>query len=87
MDPSVFTLIYFPDVGLRGCYVGLSGFSDAPLYLTIYSIKLIYIMYAHHQNELNEGIKMVCFICCFNVYFSRNQRKCSQNDEDGKLKI
>ena len=47
MAPLVFTLIYFLDVGLSGCYVGLSGFSDAPLYLTNYSIKLICIMYVH----------------------------------------
>ena len=32
-------------------------------------IKLIYMQYAHHQNELNEGIKMMCFICRFTVYF------------------
>ena len=44
-------------------------------------------MYAHHQNKVTEGIKMMCFICRFNVHFSRNQRKCSQNGEDGKLKI
>ena len=37
---------------------------------------------AHHQNGLNEEIKIMFFICRFNVYFSRNQRKCSQNDED-----
>ena len=29
-------------------------------------------IYAHHQNELNEEIKIMCFICRFNVYFSRN---------------
>ena len=29
---------------------------------------------------------MMCFICRFNVYFSRNQRKCSQNGEDGNFK-
>ena len=45
----------------------------------------IYIC-AHHQNELNEGIKIMFFICRFNVYFSRNQRKCSQNGEDRNLK-
>ena len=44
-------------------------------------------IYAHHQNELNEGIKMMCFICRFSVYFSCNQRKCSQNGEDGNLKV
>ena len=27
------------------------------------------------------------FICRFNVYFSRNQRKCSQNGEDENLKF
>ena len=32
-------------------------------------IKLIYMQYAYHQNELNEGIKMMCFICRFTVYF------------------
>ena len=70
---------FFPDVGL-------SGFLDVPLYHTNYSIKIICI-YAHHQNELNEEIKVMCFICRFNVYFSRNQRKCSQNGEDQNLKI
>ena len=60
-----------------------SGFSDVPLYLTNYSIKHIY---AHHQNELNEEIKIMCFICRFNVNFSRNQRKGSQNGEDENLK-
>ena len=44
-------------------------------------------MYAIHQNELNEEIQMMCFICRFNVYFSRNEQKCSQNGEDGNLKI
>ena len=44
-------------------------------------------VYAHHQNQLNEGIKMMCFICRIGVYFSRNHRKCSQNGEDGNLKI
>ena len=46
-----------------------------------------YISYAHHQNGLNEDIKIMCFICRFNVYFSRNQRKCSQNGEDENLKF
>ena len=27
----------------------------------------------------------MCFICRFNVYFSRNQRKCSQNGEEKAL--
>ena len=44
-------------------------------------------IYAHYQNELNEGIKMMCFICCFGVYFPRNHRKCSQNGEDGNFKM
>ena len=44
-------------------------------------------IYEHHQNELNEWIKMMCFICRFSVYFSRNQRKCTENGEDGILKI
>ena len=43
--------------------------------------------YAHHQNELNEEITIICFISRFNVYFSRNQRKCSQNGEGENLKI
>ena len=29
----------------------------------------------------------MCFICRFNVYFSRNQRNCSQNGEDENLKF
>ena len=44
-------------------------------------------IYAHHQNGLNEEIKIMCFICRFNVYISRNQRKCSQNGEDENLKF
>ena len=44
-------------------------------------------IYAHHQNELNEGIKVMYFICRFSVYFSLNQRKCSQNGEDGNIEI
>ena len=44
-------------------------------------------IYAYHQNELNEEIKIMRFICRFNVYFSRNQRKCSQNGVDENLKI
>ena len=67
--------------------VCLSGYSDVPLYLTNYSLELIYMHISHHENDLNEGIKMMCFICRFNVYFSRNQRKCSQNGEDGSLKV
>ena len=59
--------------------------SDVPLYLKNYSIKLIYIHIAHPQYELNEGIKRMCFACRFNVIFSRNQRKCSQNGKDGNL--
>ena len=75
---------HFDFLGLSVCgFVRLSGFSDVPLYLTNYSIKLIYA----HLRELNEGIKMMCFICRFSVYFSRNQRKCSQNGEDENLKI
>ena len=66
-----------------GCrFVGLSGFS-------LISHELIdetYI-YAHHQNGLNEEIKIMCFICRFNVYLSRNQRECSQNGEDENLKF
>ena len=46
----------------------------------------IYI-YACHQNELNDEIKIMRFICRFNVYFSRNQRKCSQNGVDENLKL
>ena len=59
-------------------FVRLSVFQDFCLYLTNYSIKLIYMHIAHHQNGFNEEIKIMCFICRFNVYFSRNQRKCSQ---------
>ena len=66
-----------------GCrFIGFSGFS-------LISQELLdetYI-YAHHQNGLNEEIRIMCFICRFNVYFSRNQRKCSQNGEDENLKF
>ena len=34
-----------------------------------------------------RGLKWVYFICRFNVYFSRNQRKCSQNGENENLEI
>ena len=64
--------------------MALSAFSDFPLYLNNYFIKR---MYAHHQNDLDEGIKIMCFICCFNLHFSRNWRKCSQNGKDENLKI
>ena len=60
--------------------MGLSGFRNVPLYLNNCFIKRI----LHHQHELNEEIKIMCFICCFNVYFSRNVRKMVK---DGNLKI
>ena len=63
-------------------FVGFSGFS-------LISHKLLdktYI-YAHQQNGLNEEIKIMCFICRFNVYFLRNQRKCSQNGEEENFKF
>ena len=44
-------------------------------------------IHAHHQNGLNEEIEIMYFICRFNVYFSRNQRKCSQNGEDENFKF
>ena len=44
-------------------------------------------IHTHHQNGLNEEIKIMCFICRFNVYFSRNKRKCSQNGEDENCKF
>ena len=79
---------HFDFLGLSACPMSVCGF------VRIFGCSLIshevvdktYIC-AHHQNELNEEIKMMCFICRFNVYFSRNQRKCSQNGEDGILKI
>ena len=83
IGPSVFTLIYFPDVGLSVCpsflIFGCSLISHELLNKTY--------IYAHHQNGLNEGIKIMCFICRFNVYFSRNRRKCSQNGEDENFKF
>ena len=66
-------------------FVRLSVFSGCSL-ISHELLDKTYI-YAHHQNELNEGIKIMCFICRFSVYFSRNQRKCSQNGEDANLKI
>ena len=63
-------------------FVRFSGFSNISHEL----LDETYI-YAHHQNGLNEEIKIMCFICRFNVYFSRNQRKCSQNGEDKNLKF
>ena len=64
-----------------GCpFVRLSVFPDFRLYLTNYSIKRIYI--CSSSERAHEEIKIMCFICRFNVYLSRNQRKCSQNGED-----
>ena len=63
--PSVFTLIYFPDVGLSVCpFFGCSLISHELLDKTY--------IYAHHQNGLNEEIKIICFICRSNVYFLHN---------------
>ena len=38
----------------------------------------------HHQNELNEGIKIMYFLCRFNAYFNKNVRKMVKN---GNLKM
>ena len=66
-----------------GCrFVRFSGF----LLISHELLDKTYI-YAHHQNGLNEEIKIMFFICRFNVYFSRNQRKCSQNGEDENFKF
>ena len=70
-------------MGMWGCF---------SLFVRIFGCSLIshelldetYI-HVYHQKELNEEIKMMCFICRFKVYFSRNQRKCSQNDENLKI--
>ena len=64
IGPSVFTLIYFPDVGL-------SVFHDLGCSLISHELLDKIYIYAHHQNGLNEEIKIMCFICRFNVYFSR----------------
>ena len=67
-----------------GCpFIGLSVFPDFRMFAYISRIT----RYAHHQNGLNEEIKIKYFICRFNAYFSRNQRKCSQNGEDENLKF
>ena len=63
-------------------FVRFSGFS-----LISHELPNETFIYAHHQNGFNEEIKIMCFICRFNVYFSRNQRKCSQNGEDENLKF
>ena len=63
-------------------YVRFSGFS-----LKSHELLDETYIYAHHQNGLNEEIKIMCFICRVNVYFLRNQRKCSQNGEDENLKF
>ena len=68
IGPSVFTLIYFPDVGLSVCPFSLIfGFS-----LISHELLDKTYIYAHHQNGLNEEFKIMFFICRFNVYFSRN---------------
>ena len=85
IGPSVFTLIFLvcPFVALSFCpFVRIFGCS-----LISHELLDKTYIYAHQQNELNEGIKMVCFIYRFSVYFSRNQRKCSQNGKDENLKI
>ena len=68
-----------------GCrFVRFSGFS-----LISHELLDKTCIYAHHQNGLNEEIKIMCFICRFNECFSRNQRKkkCSQNVEDESFKF
>ena len=88
IGPSVFTYIFL-DLSVCGFVtLWLCGFIRN-FGCSLISQELLdkTYMYAHHQNELNEGIKMMCFICRFKVYFSRNQRKCLQNGEDGNLKI
>ena len=91
IGPSVFTLIFFRMWVCRFVRVlGSSLISHELLDKTyIYTYLYLYNVYANHQNELKEGIKMMflSFICRFNVYFSSNQRKCSQNGEEGNLKI
>ena len=53
-------------VGLSVCrFVRFSGFS-----LISHELLDKTYIYAHHQNGLNEEIKIMCFICRFNVYFS-----------------
>ena len=77
---KVFTLIFWVCGFVTLCF--LSGFS-----LISHELLDKTYIYAHHQNGLIEEIKIMCFICRFGVYFSRNHRKCSQNGEDGNLKI
>ena len=85
IGPSVFTLIFW--------VCGFVRLSFCPFF-RIFGYSLIFhelldktYIYAHHQNKLNKWIKMMCFIDRFSVYFSRNQRKCSQNGEDGNFKM
>ena len=83
IGPSLFTLIYFPDVGLSVC----PFFRIFVCSLISHELLDKTYIYAYHQNGLNEEIKIMCFICRFNVYFSHNHRKCSQNGEDENLKF
>ena len=88
IGPSVFTLIFWvcPFVTLWLCpFVRFFRIFGCSL-ISHELLDKTYI-HVHHENELNEGIKMMCFICRFSVYFWRNQRKCSQNCEDENLKI
>ena len=39
------------------------------------------------RTSSNEEIQIMCFIRRFNVYFLRNQRKCSQNGEGKNCKF
>ena len=64
---SVFTLIFgFVRLWLCG-FVRLSRIFGCSL-ISHELLNKTYI-YAHRQNELNEGIKIMCFICRFSVYF------------------
>ena len=95
IGPSVFTLIFWVCPFVALWFRPFIRLSVSPFvrFFRIFGCSLIshellhktYI-YAHHQNELNQGIKMMCFIFRFSVYFSCNHQKCSQNGEDGNLK-
>ena len=68
----------------------LSGFPDVQMFRCARISKEVLdktYIYVNHGIELNEGIKIMCFICHFNVYFLCNWRKCSQNGKNENLKI
>ena len=79
IGPSVFTLIFWV------CpFVALSRFSDAPLHLTNYSIKFIYM---HITRTSSIRRLKLCTLFVVSTYISCVSAKILENGEDENLKF